>query len=51
MVGKILRAEVRGKSKWRWMDGMKEILSGRNLSLEEGMFASGKCKCDSEKDK
>ena len=41
MVGKVLRSEVeggreRGRPKWRWMDGVREILGGRNLSLEEG---------------
>ena len=41
IVGKVLRSEVdgvkgRGRPKWRWMDGVREILGGRNLSLEEG---------------
>ena len=41
MVGKVLRSEVdggrgTGRPKWRWMDGEREILGGRNLSLEEG---------------
>ena len=41
LVGKVLTSEVdggrwRGRPKWRWMDGVREILGGRNLSLEEG---------------
>ena len=41
MVVKVLRCKVdgdrgRGRPKWRWMDEVRDILGGRNLSLEEG---------------
>src|ERR1044072_6629154 len=46
MVGKVLKSEVdggrgRGRSKCRWMDGPREMLNVRNLSLADGAKLAG----------
>src|ERR1700755_231052 len=41
MVGRVMRSEVeggrgRGRPRMRWMDGVREILGGRGLNVDEG---------------
>ena len=36
----IVGTRARGRPKWRWLDGVSDILGNRGLSLDEGMMVA-----------